>query len=138
MPITETPVSEWKWYGTYGHCIIGRWCRFHLLTVVGDYLVSTIGEYVHPSHSGGGERNEAEWLKDHWPGEEVGCGRKYETMVFHAGEPCTAEGCECGEIGFGSGDELEMLGYNTRKDATAGHMELCLKWSRCGPDGKEA
>ena len=42
------PVSDWIWFGTPGHFICANYCRFHLCTRVGDYLVSTVGEYVPP------------------------------------------------------------------------------------------
>src|SRR5919106_127620 len=42
-------MTELKWFGHAAHFICGRWCRFHLATQVGDYLVSTVGEYW-PEH----------------------------------------------------------------------------------------
>lgn len=63
---------DWKWYGQAAHLIVGQWCRFHMATEIGPWLVSTVGAYVHPRHSGGGERGEAEWLKKNWPGEDEG------------------------------------------------------------------
>ena len=126
------PPSEWRWFGNAGHFICSRWCRFHLTTQVGKYLVSTVGEYVHPRHGGGSERGESEWLEKNWPGEEIGLGRKYETMVFRAGKPCARPGCGCGlpEI---DGKEVDFDGYNNAKDATDGHMALCVKWSKEEP-----
>ena len=121
--------SSWEWYGNAAHFICGRWCRFHLATKVGRYLISTVGEYVHPRHSRGSEQAEQEWLRKNYPGEEIGCGRKYETMVFLAGKQCASKECECGlpEI---SGSELDFAGYNTGGDARAGHLRLCAKWSK--------
>ena len=119
-----------EWFGTPGHFICGRWCRFHLCTVIGGkFLVSTVGEYVHPRHSGGGEGAEAEWLKKNWPGEDIGCGRKYETMVFKAGKPCAVKSCGCGlpEI---DGSELDFAGYNERAAAAKGHHKLVQKYIR--------
>jgi hypothetical protein len=126
---------DWKWFGNAGHFICGQWCRFHLTTQVGPYLISTVGEYVHPRHSQGSERTEAEWLKKNWPGEEIGFGRKYETMVFRAGKPCDSPKCGCGlpEI---DGSELDGNGYNNAKDATEGHMALCRKWANRVISGK--
>lgn len=121
---------RWKWFGDAGHFICGRWCRFHLCTQVGPWLVSTVGAYVHPMHSGGGEVAEAAWLKDNWPGEDVGCGRKYETMVFRAGQPCQKPGCHCGMPGLDDATELDFLGANTAGEATANHTKLCRKWAR--------
>ena len=119
--------ASWTWYGNAGHFICGRWCRFHLTTKVGLWLVSTVGEYVHPRHSRS-ERAEAEWLTTNFPGEDIGYERKYETMVFLAGAPCAAKGCGCGLPQI-SGQELDMRGYMTGGDARAGHMELCNAWS---------
>jgi hypothetical protein len=120
---------KWKWFGNHGHFICGRWCRFHLATQVGKYLVSTVGEYVHPRHSGGSEVAESKWLSENWPGEDIGCNRKYETMVFYAGEPCKMKGCGCGLPQI-QGLELDCKGYNNAGDAAAGHLALCRKWSR--------
>lgn len=122
--------GDWKWFGNAGHFICGQWCRFHLTTQVGTYLVSTVGEYVHPHHGAGSEQGEAEWLKKNWPGEDIGYGRKYETMVFRAGNPCDSP--RCGGCGLPQidGAELDCNGYNNAGDATRGHMALCEKWAK--------
>ena len=125
MPI---PVEEWKWFGNPGHFICAQWCRFHLCTQVGKYLVSTVGEYVHPRHSKGSESEDHKWTRDNWPGEDLGPGRKYETMVFYAGDPCTAEGCMCGTPNI-SGVELDSAGYTRRKEATEGHRAMCEEYA---------
>ena len=120
--------QNWEWFGHAAHFIGGRWCRFHMATKVGEYVVSTVGEYIHPSHSGGSEQSEAEWMKKHWPGEDIGYNRKYETMVFRAGKPCNSMECGCG-IPTIDGHALDFRGYNTARNARAGHMELCAKWA---------
>ena len=117
-------MQEIKWFGSVGHFCCGQWCRFHLTTLVNGFLISTIGEYVHPRHSNGSEAKEAAWLKDNWPGEEIGYGRKYETMVFKAGEPCS---CGCGLPKI-DGSDIDAQGYNTAKEATEGHMSLVEKY----------
>jgi hypothetical protein len=86
----------------------------------------------------GSEQGEAAWLKKNWPGEEIGVGRKYETMVFRAGKPCDAVGCGCGLPQI-DGTELDFSGYTNAKDATEGHMALCAKWANTtahGGDGR--
>lgn len=123
------PKHEWQWYGMAGHFICGRWCRFHLCTKVGPWLVSTVGAYVHPRHSGGSEQKEAAWLKENWPGEDIGLDRKFETMVFRCGEPCSAEGCGCGQPMLDGGMELDSAAYNDIKSANEGHLAMCEKWS---------
>lgn len=77
----------------------------------------------------GSEIKEAAWLKDNWPGEDIGCDRKYETMVFLAGAPCSSANCGCGLPSLKDAAELDSAGYMTAGDATVGHMEMCSKWS---------
>ena len=129
MKTKTIPPDQWEWFGNVAHLCVGQWCRFHMATKVGKYLVSTVGEYVHPRHSGSSEKTEAEWLKKNWPGEDVGYGRKYETMVFEAGAPCADAKCGCGLPSIG-GSELDARGYNSAKDAREGHMKLCRKWAK--------
>ena len=117
--------SSWEWYGSAAHFCCGRWCRFHMATKVGPWLVSTVGEYVHPRHSGASEKTEAEWLKENWPGEEIGYGRKYETMVFEAGKTCE---CGCG-LPTIDGSAVDFMGANTAGDARENHMALCRKYA---------
>ena len=123
------PQEQWKWFGEAAHFICGRWCRFHLATKVGKYLVSTVGEYVHPRHGTGSEQGESDWLKKNWPGEDIGHERKYETMVFLAGKPCDSPLCGCGLPKI-DGNELAMAGYNRADDATRGHAKMCVKWAK--------
>lgn len=153
MPIAESrpvqqPATEpnWKWFGNAGHFICAQWCRFHLCTQVGKYLVSSVGEYW-PER---GVREiqakvyDPRWLAEnrHRKGDdfdflymkkfgfaEIGCDRKYETMVFLAGKPCDAPGCGCGLPAI-DGSELDSGSYNDAKSATEGHMELCQKYAR--------
>ena len=124
----STAKKHWEWFGNAGHFICGRWCRFHLTTKVGPWLVSTVGELVHPRHGMGSELKEDEWMADNWLGEDIGCNRKYETMVFRAGKPCDVDGCGCGFPQI-DGEELAALGYNDAKSATEGHMRLCEEYS---------
>lgn len=121
------PESEWKWFGFAGHFICGRWCRFHLCTEVGGYLVSTVGQFVHPMHGKGNEQAEAEWLLENPNGQEIGYKRHYETMVFKSGAPCDAEGCKCGTPLPSDHTEVEMDGYSEPGEATAGHIAMCRK-----------
>lgn len=137
--------AEYRWFGHAAHFICGRWCRFHLATQVGDYLVSTVGEYwpergtreihadVHDPfwfetnrHRKGDDFDAAYF--ERFGFEELGYGRTYETMVFRAGEPCKRDGCNCGlpEI---DGSDLDFAGYNDAGSARAGHMRLLQKWA---------
>jgi hypothetical protein len=132
------PESDWKWFGCPGHLIVARDCRFHLCTQIGGFLISTVGEWF-PGESvreilaksrgvelrGRGDVREWDYMKK-IGFEEIGCDRKYETMVFAAGKPCNEPDCNCGQPAI-DGCELEMDGYNDRASATAGHMNLCRK-----------
>ena len=118
--------STWRWFGTPGHFICARWCRFHLCTKVGRFLVSTVGEYLHPYVLGArNEAEEAEYLRKNGY-MKIGRARKYETMVFRAGKRCS---CGCGLPRI-AGPELITLPANTAKDASANHYAACLKWSK--------
>ena len=125
------PTQEWKWFGLSGHCIIGRWCRFHLATQVGPWLISTIGLYVHPQDSMGNEQDEAKYLIDNPDGETLGHERHYETMVFLAGKPCETKRCGGGMPAIG-GNELFAKGYENAGDATRGHLAACKMFAKRG------
>ena len=125
------PESKWLWFPFPGHLIVGNWCRFHLCTQIGEYLISTVGRYVHPRHSKGSEIAEANYLRENPNGEEIGFGRHYETMVFKVtGKICTAPGCGCAmpEI---DGAECGFDGYENPQAALIGHRKMC-EWVASG------
>lgn len=132
--------KNWKWFGNAGHFICADWCQFHLCTQVGKYLVSTVGDYF-PEQStreilaksknvvleGIGDARRADYMRKIGY-DQVGCDRKFETMVFKTSGKCKAKGCGCGLPRI-IPSELDFLGYNDRKSANAGHMKLCKKWA---------
>lgn len=138
------PTDQWRWFGNAGHFICAQWCRFHLCTQVGDYLVSTVGEHVPDEGvreivaqsrgvdlTGRGDARLHDFMQK--VGFcEIGYGRTYETMVFRAGAPCAAPGCGCGLPAI-DGEEQDMRGYTDAGAATAGHMALCMAWAGKGP-----
>lgn len=97
------PHSEWKWFGLAAHSFFGHQCRFHMATVIGNLLVSTIGErYV--------SDKKADLL--------------YETMVFKVtGTFCK---CGCGQPEFFPIEIVDSK-HNDAKTATENHMETCRK-----------
>jgi hypothetical protein len=133
------PVSEWKWFGDAGHFICAQWCQFHLCTLIGDALVSTVGKYFPDDNvreilsksrgvilQGMGDERRYDYMKKIGY-EDIGYERKYETMVFKvSGKICSAKDCDCGmpEI---IPSETGFDGYNTARDAANGHMEMCRK-----------
>jgi hypothetical protein len=154
-------MSEWKWFGSAGHLCVGHDCRFHLCTLIGEHLISTVGEYwpdreVRMIHA---SCHDPAWLEanQHLKGDyfdraymqrfgfmEIGLDRIYETMVFKVtGEVCKSKECNCGMPTIIS-NELDFEGYNVAGDATRGHYRMCEKWDleadakRGGGDGEEA
>lgn len=138
----QANVAEWKWFGHPGHFICGDQCIFHLCTLVGGgkYLVSTVGELWFDSQvrkivadsrgikiEGKGDDWDADYLVKVGY-EDVGCGRKYETMVFKVtGEVCTSTDCNCGLPKIVP-MELDSAAANQASEATQNHYELCTKW----------
>jgi len=141
--------EEWIWMPHVAHLCVGHWCRFHLATYVNGHVVSTVGEYF-PDRDA--RRGILEWeLKSpfnrkvkeqvektlsqkgdafdryylHFFGyEDIGCNRKYETMVF-AAEKRADECCPYDAlVGF----EVDMRGYNCPGEATKGHYDMCDKY----------
>lgn len=140
--LEQIPVSAWVWYGNAGHFIYSSHCRFHLTTRVGDFMVSTVGEYVPDSEvqtilaqSRGkplterGDMREAQFL-ERFGFERLGATGTYETMVFHAPGSCTAKDCGCGMPRPSSFDDLDGERYDSAKEATEGHYKYCFKVAR--------
>ena len=125
------------------HFICGNKCRFHLATYVGKYVVSTVGEYwpergvrkIHAEiydpkwHAANkhllGDNYDYEYMK-HFGFEEIGCDRKFETMVFEARK----EKDKCCPWRIVVQKEADYAAYNSADDATIGHNKLCAKWSK--------
>ena len=145
----EHKVDKWRWFGHAGHFICAQWCRFHLCTLVGDHLVSTVGEYwpERPVREIHAKVHDPVWLQenkhlrgDYFDGaykkrfgfEEIGCDRTYETMVFKAGEPCSGKDCGCG-LPETDGSELDFEGYTSAASASAGHLAMCFKYAGVTP-----
>ena len=130
--------AEWEWFGHAGHFICGQWCRFHLCTKVGKYLISTVGEYVPDEGvreilartrgitlTGRGDDR----LRDYMNKigfEPLGAGTEtYETMVFLAGPPCQAKDCNCGMPSLLDCSEIMMERYGNAGEARVGHLKYC-------------
>lgn len=110
------PPHSWRWYGNAGHLIVSDQCRFHLCTEIGNYLVSTVGEW-YPRYKKDEEIQ---------GGEEIGCGRKYETMVFRWKKRCDFKDCDCG-MPLIVPEEIDFMPANSRKEANKNHLDICKK-----------
>lgn len=99
--------------GCTGHLCVAARCGWKRHTRVGNYRISSVGNYYPSSDS---ER------------ETIGWDRYFETMVFKltGEETADSEGCGCGEAA--SFAELDMEGYNTAGDAQAGHERMVEKY----------
>lgn len=112
-------MADWEWLGHAQHFVAARDCQFRMGTKIGPYVVSTVGEYVQPEAVAKVlGRKVGEF-------EEIGYGRKYETFVFKATE--ARKECGCPELE--SYSEIDSDGYNDAVAATAGHLEMCRKYS---------
>ena len=127
--------DKWVWMPHAGHFILGYKCRFRLNTYVNGYIISTVGEYIPDGavidicrpefkHLKGDAKEYAYQKK--YGCEEIGCGRKYETMVF-MGQRSSHKCCPYGVAEF---SELDFAGYSTPEDAYKGHMKMCLKFDK--------
>ncbi len=128
--------QDWVWMPHAGHFICGDKCRFHLNTRVGEFIVSTVGEYWPDAPTreiladsrrirleGRGDAREADYMRKIGY-EDLGLGRKYETMVFKAKESSH----KCCPFTMDTPTDLDMAGYNDPGEAYAGHLEMCEKW----------
>ena len=113
--------KDWQWFGHAEHLCVGASCQFHLCTRVGNYLVSTVGDY-YPY----GQRKDSKR-------ETIGAGENsfFECCVFRVvGENgCRDATCVCGlpEVSW---SQLEGQRYATAGVARHAHMQACAKYAR--------
>jgi hypothetical protein len=116
-----TSERNWVWCGYPGHFIASNNCRMHMHTRVGDFRVSTVGDYHPPSIEAGQvgvpEKNM----------QQIGAGPDafFETMVFEVE----------GHGSHGEGDVVDWGGvtmerYATAEQAEQGHMMLCREYTK--------
>lgn len=107
------PIDQWRWLGQAAHFIGADNCRFRLATIIGKYVVSTVGNYYLHGRDGDGPVS-------------IGAGRTYETYVFHCDglDEC---GC-CANIT--DYNEIRSCGYTSGAAATLGHMDMCRQIAR--------
>lgn len=102
-----------------GHFICAYQCHFKLNTYVGGYIVSTVGEMANTNEF------HKKLKTNDW--EEIGVGRKYETMVFKAKK--SKDKC-CSYEAIIAGGEIDIKGYNKSEDAYKGHLKMCNKYAK--------
>lgn len=105
------PERDWKWFGNPAHLAVRQNCHFHLATLVGKYVVSTVGEYI--------PDGETEYKR-------IALDALFETLVFrHNGDFC---GCGCGLPDIEAA-EIDGQKANTAKDANVNHAAMCSKYA---------
>jgi len=107
--------NKWVWYGNTGHFCASRDCEFHLCTEVGEYLVSTVGEYYPDKKQSMQPLGLAE-------------NSFYEVSVFKWNGRCK---CGCGLPKINP-SALEQSRYETPKEANEEHLKMCLKYDSLG------
>lgn len=107
------PESEWVWCGYAGHFVGQFDCRLRMHTRVGNFRVSTVGDY-HP----GGQRER----------EPIGARRYFETFVF----PVEGHG-DHGEGVVVDWTEQDSRAWETEHDAERGHIEVCRQYAGLVP-----
>lgn len=138
--------ENWIWMPHAAHFCMGHYCRFHLATYVGGYIVSTVGEYwpdasIRRIHA---MCHDKDWFEEHedlkgddfdhaymkkFGFEDIGVMYKFETMVFKAKKQTEKDHLCCPWI-IDVRQSKEQDGYKTKVEATKGHMALCEKYSR--------
>lgn len=112
----EVPIHLWKWKGLAGHFICASKCAFKLCTVIGEFVVSSVGAmYV--------ERNGKHVL------ETIGYARHYETQVFFKLNDDTID-LDLGIAfmdGLYIGDDKLNSDFTWDAKAEKMHMDMCLK-----------
>jgi len=108
------PAEKWRWFGNPAHLICADSCLFHLVTEIGSIVVSTVGDW-RPDRKGG----------DLGKMHDIGCGRKYETMVFRVAGRCS---CGCG-LPTHNGENVDFDAYLLPGEAAEGHRAMCVKYA---------
>lgn len=107
----KTPIKLWRsYYDHAGHFIGGSECKFHITTIVGDFYISTVGEYFPDGKT-----------------EPIGSYNfYYETMVFAR---MKKKICHCGcKIPIPDDfNEKSSRRYVTKEQAQLGHREVCFQ-----------
>jgi hypothetical protein len=108
--------SDWYWSGYAGHFIGARNCGFVMHTRVGNFRISTVGDYT-PYQS-----------KEKM--ETIGAGEDsfFETYVFRVRDSEHPEG----EIEEWS--EIDGERYAESREAEAGHYKYCEKYDKIGEE----
>ncbi len=136
--------DKWIWMPHPAHFCMAYDCQFFMATKVGKYIISTVGELFPDAPireiyaqsrgialEGKGDARRYDYMKK-IGFEDIGFGRKYETMVFKAvkSETKGKHACACCPYQIESGSNIDGLNYNDSGSAYKGHLTMCAKWSK--------
>ena len=135
--------ADWIWMPHPGHFICAEHCRFSLNTCVGEFTVSTIGEYLPPESvreikassmgvllEGHGYDRYVDYMKKiGYEGMGSDPEYKYETMVFIAKDNEDTEARKCCPKTPANYEDIETRRYKTAGEAYEGHIQLCKQFS---------
>lgn len=125
------PQNKWRWLGHAQHFCAADNCRFHLATVVGKYVISTVGDYYPPLTASSKLTGSAADLKagrrPERVRERIGAGEDsfFETFVFQVDTKAKKADCGCPELK----SFCEVWGERaaTAQEATRKHMGMCTR-----------
>ena len=130
MKKDTSALEEYQSWDRPSHFISAPDCQFGHTTLVGKYVISSVGEM--PLHNS--FRDLGTSLSPDGKFMYIGNGRIYETMVFEwSGELCQEEKCNCGKAMIKNGREFAMRGAMTREQCLENHDELIEVFSHRGP-----
>ncbi len=123
----EIDRSKWKWLGLAKHYILAPRCCWHMATIVGEYIINSVGCRHTKEASDPYERDLTNRESFH---SYCTVGDKdrlsfFVTMVFKAeidGETTIAD----------TSDQLDMESYHSMSEAEEGHVLMCEKWDSGG------
>ena len=106
-----------KYFGYAGHFIGAPMCLFIITTQVGNYLISSVGDY----------RPKGCYEKQ----EIVGGGKLFETMVFMTTEnKCELSYCNCNMPEVVKWTPIDTIYANTAGEAQNNHEKMIKKYKR--------
>ena len=111
------PQDQWEWFGYPGHLICADRCRFRMCTVVGNHMISTVGDMR---------------LEKDGSMEALGAGEDsfFETYVFSDIKRCDAAGCTCGgQPVLTKACEIDGERNATAEEARKSHYRYCHKYA---------
>ena len=117
--MTRIPESGWEWFGYPGHLCVASRCQFRMLTRVGKYVISSVGDYFPDFNRVPGEFGERETIGGSGPDQF------FETYVFRSDGTMEECGC-CPQRDY---SEIDSKRTSTATEARDCHKRMCNKYA---------